>query len=481
MKSAARPFLSAFRGRMYSVQAATQSVEHTSLPKQGPKISRLPNGAVVVSLENYSPLSRVGVLYNAGSRYEEGINEGITHTLRAAATLSSKSATSFAITRNIQQIGGNLTCSTSREHMIYMLECKRDNLDVGVEFLGHVATSPAFKPWEVNGLRFLGFDPSIEFKPWSNPKLKERLSLELALLGEQPQAQLMEAVHEAAYHNDTLGRSLYISAPCIGTHSPEMLHQFVSSHFTGPNMAVVGVGVDHDLLVKYAQQNISASTMSIGSSASGAVAKKAAKYYGGGQQRIRTHNPIVHAAIVSEGLSLGSKDLMTLAVLQRVMGTGPYIKYSSNMATSRVTQAAAQATSNPYAATCLNLSYSDSGLFGFCVAGHYQDMGKILKTVVGQFSAVTKGGFTDQEVNRAKTQLKVGIAMDLESSANLAVELGSEALVSGGIYTLEEINQAIDKITTTDVQNIAKKVVNNKPSMAAVGNLAETPYLEDLL
>lgn len=51
------------------------------------QVSKLPNGLVVASLENYSPLSRVGVFVKAGSRYETFENQGVSHVLRLAANL----------------------------------------------------------------------------------------------------------------------------------------------------------------------------------------------------------------------------------------------------------------------------------------------------------------------------------------------------------------------------------------------------------
>lgn len=51
------------------------------------QVSKLPNGLVVASLENYSPLSRVGVFVKAGSRYETVENQGVSHVLRLAANL----------------------------------------------------------------------------------------------------------------------------------------------------------------------------------------------------------------------------------------------------------------------------------------------------------------------------------------------------------------------------------------------------------
>ncbi len=64
-----------------------------TLSKQEAKISRLANGAVVASCENLNPVSRLAVLYNAGSRYEDTHNKGITHAIRAASNLTNAKST----------------------------------------------------------------------------------------------------------------------------------------------------------------------------------------------------------------------------------------------------------------------------------------------------------------------------------------------------------------------------------------------------
>lgn len=51
------------------------------------KVTKLPSGLVIASLENYSPSSKIGVLIKAGSRYETPDNLGVTHLLRLSANL----------------------------------------------------------------------------------------------------------------------------------------------------------------------------------------------------------------------------------------------------------------------------------------------------------------------------------------------------------------------------------------------------------
>lgn len=51
------------------------------------QITKLPNGLVIASLENFSPASRIGVFIKAGSRYETASNLGTAHLLRLASNL----------------------------------------------------------------------------------------------------------------------------------------------------------------------------------------------------------------------------------------------------------------------------------------------------------------------------------------------------------------------------------------------------------
>ena len=55
-------------------------------------MTTLNNGLRVASLETYSPTARVGLFFDAGSRYETHSNLGITHFLRNAAFAVSISA-----------------------------------------------------------------------------------------------------------------------------------------------------------------------------------------------------------------------------------------------------------------------------------------------------------------------------------------------------------------------------------------------------
>ncbi|KAL7377771.1 hypothetical protein ABVT39_004109 [Epinephelus coioides] len=122
------------------------------LPPQNVQVSKLPNGLVIASLENYSPLSSVGVFVKAGSRYETVENQGVSHVLRLASNLTTKGASAFKICRGVEALGGSLSVTSSRETMVYSAECLRDNLDLLFEYLVNVTAAQEFRPWEVSDL-----------------------------------------------------------------------------------------------------------------------------------------------------------------------------------------------------------------------------------------------------------------------------------------------------------------------------------------
>ncbi|MEQ2272541.1 Cytochrome b-c1 complex subunit 2, mitochondrial [Xenotaenia resolanae] len=122
------------------------------LPPQNVQVSKLPNGLVIASLENYSPLSSVGVFVKAGSRHENADNLGVSHVLRLAANLTTKGASAFKICHSVEALGGSLSVTGSRENIIYSADCLRDDLDSLLDLLVNVTTVQEFRPWEVDEL-----------------------------------------------------------------------------------------------------------------------------------------------------------------------------------------------------------------------------------------------------------------------------------------------------------------------------------------
>ncbi|KAL0983911.1 hypothetical protein UPYG_G00134660 [Umbra pygmaea] len=439
--------------RLYAAQAARKldaSAEHVTFHPQEVQVAKLPSGLVIASLENYSPASRIGVFVKAGCRYESPDNQGVTHLLRLAANLTTKGASAFRICRGVEAVGGSLGVTSSRENMIYSVDCLRDHVDTVMEYLINVTTAPEFRPWEVSDL---------------TPRVK----VDKSLAAQNPQIGVIEALHEAAYKN-ALSNSLYCPDYMVGHVSADQMHNFIENNFTSARMALVGLGVDHNVLKQVGEQflNIRSGMGTTGSKT----------LYRGGEVRLQNGSSLVHSAVVSEGAAVGTDEAMAFSVLQHVLGGGPHIKRGSN-STSKLNQAIAKATADPFDASAFNANYSDSGLFGVYTICQSAAAGDVIKAAIDQVKAVA-GGVSNADLSSAKTQLKAEYLMSLESSNGLLDTMGSQALAGGTYQSPEAVTQKIDSVSAADVVNAAKKFVSGKKTMASSGNLIKTPFVDEI-
>lgn len=70
----------------------------------------------------------LSLLFRAGPRNETYETQGISHMLRICTGLTTSRSSAFGITRNIQQLGGDLTATADREHISYTLKVTRNNM-----------------------------------------------------------------------------------------------------------------------------------------------------------------------------------------------------------------------------------------------------------------------------------------------------------------------------------------------------------------
>ncbi|XP_041633971.1 cytochrome b-c1 complex subunit 2, mitochondrial [Cheilinus undulatus] len=421
------------------------------LPPQNVQVSKLPNGLVIASLENYSPLSSVGVFVKAGSRYETMENQGITHVLRLAGNLTNKSSSGFKICRSVEALGGSLSVTSSRETMVYSAECLRDHLDSLLEHLVNMTSAQDFRPWEV-------------------ADLTPRVKIDKALAEQCPQIGVIEKLHEAAYKN-ALSNSLYCPDYMVGQISSDQLQSFVEENFITGRMALVGLGVKHSVLRQVGEGLLS--------TRSGAGAPVAKAVYRGGELRMQNNNDLVNALVTSEGGVSGSAEANAFSVLQRILGAGPHVKRGSNI-TSKLSQGIAKATTQPFDATAFNASYSDSGLFGVYTIAQADSAGEVIKAAIAQVQGVAEGNVSDADITRAKNQVKTEYLMSIESSESLLEEIGAQVLTTASYQLPDAVLQAVDGVTRDDVVKAAKKFVDGKKTMAASGHLINTPFVDEV-
>nr|XP_048301897.1 cytochrome b-c1 complex subunit 2, mitochondrial-like [Myodes glareolus] len=420
--------------RFYSLKVAPKvktsaAPGGVALQPEDLEFTKLPNGLVIASLENYAPLPRIGLFVKAGSRYEDSNNLGTTHLLRLASSLTIKGASSFKITCKIEAVGGKLSVTATRETMAYAVEGTRNDIEILMEFLLNVTTAPEFCHWEV-------------------ADLQSQLKIDKAVAFQNSQTRIIEKLHDAAYKN-ALANPLYCPDYRMGKITSEELHFFVQNHFTSARMALVGLGVSHSVLKQAAEQFLN---MRDGLGLAGAKVK-----YRGGEIREQTRDNLVHAANVAEDAAIGSTEANAFSVLQHLLGAGPHIKRGNNT-TSLLSQSVAQGSQQPLDVSAFNANYSDSGLFGIYTVSQAAAAGDVIKAAYNQVKAVAQENLSSVDVQAAKNKLKAGYLMSVETSEGFLSEIGSQALVADSYMSPPTFLQQIDSVADADIIKAAKKV-----------------------
>lgn len=434
------PFIRAIAKRGYAAQACAAPAGKTEI-----KSATLPNKLVVATASSPVPITRVSVVFRAGSRNEEYETLGASHYLKAAAGLTTNNATTFGITRNIQQIGGNLTATNDRELVTVTVESTADKVETALKYLDAAVTSPAFKPWELE-----------DAIPRIRSLKKDGSSIDRAI----------NLVHRAAYRG-TLGNSIYCPKHQIGKISSESLLHYFAQNCTTNRAAVVGVGIDQNVLQGFAQ-NLDLE--------SGAGKSVPSKYYGGDSRKDKSGN-LTHVALVGEGASVASlKEALAFAVFAQALGSGASAKRGNvNGPLGKAIAAAVGNTSASYSS--YNVSYSDSGLCGAILSVEAGVAGKAIESAAKVLKA---GSVSEQDFNRGKALLKATILGNADSPSATLETLGRQAAIIGDITSTADIISLIDSISKSDVDSAASRVARSKLSLGAVGNLGGVPYASDL-
>jgi processing peptidase subunit beta len=183
---------------------------------------------------------------------------------------------------------------------------------------------------------------------------------------------------------------------------------------------------------------------------------------------------MAHVAVAFQGASWTSEYAFPLMLMQTLLGSYDRASGIGKNSASKLCQEIAM-SETAHSLSTFNTCYKDTGLFGvYAVApdNKLDDMmWHIMNNIVRLVHIVS-----DEEVERAKVNLKATLLMALDGNSNVAEDIGRQMLTYGRRMTPAEIFSRIDAVTTSDIKATAAKFINDEDhALSAVGGIHELP------
>ena len=121
----------------------------------------------------------------------------------------------------------------------------------------------------------------------------------------------------------------------------------------------------------------------------------------------------------------------------------------------------------------------DAGLFGI-YAGTSADETAELIPVIAAEAAKVIDHINEDEITRARTQLKASILMARESTSSRVEQLARQVMLFGRHLTVDEIVAKVDAVDNAAVKSVAARLFSGTPTVTAVGPISEMEPFEEL-
>jgi processing peptidase subunit alpha len=356
--------------------------------------------------------------------------------------------------KDIENLGSIFMSSSSRESLIYQANVFQHHLPDAVDILSDTVRNAAVNDGEI-------------------AETKEIILYELQQSFEKPEWLLPELAHQTAYQGDPLGQPQV----CIPENLPRITRKTILDYrarFVLPrNIVLAGIGMKHEHLLELAGKyfgDMSPSPAEITNNGSCSAVK--ARYTGGTHHQPDENLPFLHFFLGFESSSMTDPDLYAFSVLQTMLGGGDsfsaggpgkgmYSRLYTNVLNQYHWVEKIQAS---------NCSYADTGLFGFHAAVPPIAASKMLDILALELSKILTAPISNEELSRAKNQLRSSVFMNLESKMVHLEDLGRQVQIKGSRTGTGEISASIDRITEEDLKRVTRKMLSSEPTFVMLGN-----------
>jgi predicted Zn-dependent peptidase len=401
-----------------------------------PQITKLVNGLTVITDPMpHLETAALGVWVDAGARNETEATNGIAHMLEHMAFKGTRSRSARMIAEEVERVGGFINAYTGREQTAYYVRLLKEDVQLGIDILADILQHSIFDPEELT-------------------REKGVVIQEIGQAEDTPDDIIFDHLQAIAFPSQSLGRPILGTEKHVRSFTRDTLISQVRDNYFAQNMLLIAAGaVEHDQIVALAQKYFAKLQ-------SGKPPAMEDARYSGGEFRAEDDLEQAHLTLAFPGFRADDDDIFAVQVYSTVLGGGM---------SSRLFQEAREKRGLCYAVHTFGSSYRDSGLVGVYAGTSAADAAELVDVIAGEMKSLATGASED-EVARARAQIKAGLLMGLEQASARCEQIAAHMFTYGRIIGTRELIEKIEAIDAKAVARIAAKVLSKaKLTMAALG------------
>jgi predicted Zn-dependent peptidase len=401
----------------------------------------LPNGLIVLT-ERMEHLRSVamGIWIKSGSRCEPAETNGISHFVEHMVFKGTRSRSALHIAREMDSIGGNLDAFTGKETICFNVKSLAEHVPIALDVLADLVLNPTFASGDMERERGVILE-------------------EIKIDEDNPDVLVHELFTQNFWQDHPLGKPILGTTATVGKLDQQKLFDYHGGRFLGGNMIFSAAGnLEHDQFVAAVADKLS------GLHQGEAVREEQAPE---ASARIVLRNKKaleqvqICMGVPSPPITDGNR-YVTL-ILNTVLGGGMSSRLFQTIREERGMVYSIYSDLNPYRDTGTLCIYAGTS------AGKALE---VVDLILAELRKLKESPLSEEELTRAKDQVKGNILMGLESSNSRMANLARQEMYFQQFFTVEEITARIDAVQADQVQATAQRLFDpNRIAITLLGRL----------
>ena len=407
------------------------------------QVTKLPNGLTVVT-ETMDRVETVsfGAYVASGTRNETKPENGASHFLEHMAFKGTARRSAAQIAEEVENVGGLINAYTAREQTAYYIKLLKEDLALGADIIGDILTHSTFAPDELERERGV-------------------ILQEIGQANDTPDDIIFDRFQETAYPDQPMGRPTLGTEKGIKGMKRAALTGYMHRNYAAGNIVVAAAGaLRHDTVVDLTRQHFADLPSAMPPPVVGGT-------YGGGEFREGRDLDQVHIVLGFPSVAYDDPDYYPAMLLSTLLGGGM---------SSRLFQEIREKRGLVYSIYSFSAPFLDGGLFGIYAGTGEQEAGELVPVTLEELRKVQLG-VTEDELHRARAQVKAGLLMSLESTGSRCESLARQMQVFGRTIPTAETVAKLMAVDADAVCRAAARIFRSRPTLAAMGPADKVPHL----